>query len=220
MAAAGGAYFSVDGEHVGMTLDVTVPDPPALRGPQPRGEYDGIDSPSETDDDFRREEVATILAAGAWHDAFEEWASQTSLVEAEFDLVREHDLIDDFDFYWDPASDEVGYRAPTLPNAVTVEHARRDDDIDPGEVDNELDTLGRVVSEMLENDYLLRDEETFGFFSDTGEEREFDPDDRHDRSEENAVPGAEEPLGSESPAETDVGDTDDVTDDSDPGNTR
>jgi hypothetical protein len=60
----------------------------------------------------------------------------------------------------------VGYRAPTLP-----EDEREAFD-DPDGIEAEIDSLGRVVSEVLENDHLLRDEDEFGFFADeaTGEE--------------------------------------------------
>ncbi|MDG5775038.1 hypothetical protein VB773_16325 [Haloarculaceae archaeon H-GB2-1] len=143
-----------------MVLDVPVPDPPSLSGPQTRGDYEAYGGPLDTEDDYRREEVETILQDGAWRDAFEEWAGDTGMIAAEFEIVAALDLVDQFDFYWDPASDEVGYRAPELPP-----DAREDVD-DPQNVDLELDSLGRTVSEMLENDYLLRDDETFGFFDD------------------------------------------------------
>lgn len=166
-----------------MALDVPVPDPPSLHGPQPRGEYSAIDTPvEEPEDDYRRDEVAEILEAGAWNDAFEEWTAQTGLVRSDFDLVVEHDLIDEFDFYWDPATDEVGYRAPTLPADLSADLTVGDVD----EIESELDLLGRVVSEVLENDYLLRDEETFGFFDDEATEDEFD--------RERATMPAEEPT--------------------------
>ncbi|MFC6975391.1 hypothetical protein ACFQL1_13210 [Halomicroarcula sp. GCM10025709] len=157
-----------------MALDVTVPDPPSLSGPQPRDDYDGIDAPEEEpEDDYRREEIAEVLADGAWADGFEEWTTQTGLTETEFDVIREHGLLAGLDFYWDPASGEVGYRAPTLSAAARGAIDRADAD----EIDSELDTLGRVVSETLENDYLVRNEETFGFFADEADEASFDYDD-------------------------------------------
>ncbi|MDG5775210.1 hypothetical protein VB773_20485 [Haloarculaceae archaeon H-GB2-1] len=154
-----------------MVLDVSIPDSPSLHGPQPRGEYEAIDNPvSDPEDDYRREEIETILASGAWNDAFEEWAAQTGLTAATFEVVVEYDLIDDFDFYWDATTDEVGYQSPTIPQAAR-------DVLDTevvDEIESELDTLGRVVSEMLENDYLLRDDETFGFFADDTSENTYE----------------------------------------------
>ncbi|MFB6170470.1 MAG: hypothetical protein ABEJ06_04910 [Haloarculaceae archaeon] len=149
-----------------MALDVEVPDPPSLRAPQQRGAYEAIDmTDQEPEDDYRHEELETFLREGAWQDAFEQWAEETYLTASEFETLRERELFDRFDFYWDPAADEVGYRAPTL--AAEGEPAFDD----PNGVEAELDTLGRIVSEVLENDYLLRDEETFGFFTEeyTGE---------------------------------------------------
>lgn len=151
-----------------MALDVEVPDPPSLSGPQTRGEYEAIGAPDEeVEDDYRREELETFLAEGAWGDAFEEWAAHTELGEVEFAHV-DWSVIDGFDFYWDPNTDEVGYRAPTLPDDVRDGVSTEDADL----IDAELDSLGRVVTETLENDYLLRDDETWGFFDEeyTGED--------------------------------------------------
>jgi hypothetical protein len=159
-----------------MSLDVEPPDPPALRGPQSRGEYDAIDmTEQEVTDDYRREEVAAVLEDGAWADAFEEWSEHTYLSAAEFETARERGLVEQFDFYWDPATDEVGYRSPTVPEWS------RDAFEDPGGVAAELDALGRVVSEVLENDYLRRDENDFGFFDD-GTEAGADEDRSRDQS--------------------------------------
>ena len=151
----------------GMVLDVEVPDPPSLRGPQSRGAYEAIDMTDQVPtDDYRREELEGALQEGAWQDAFEEWAAHTLLVDAEFERIVELGVIDRFDFYWDPATEEVGYRAPALNGE------EREAFDDPDGVDAELDSLGRVVSESLEDDYLVRDETEFGFFAEeyTGEE--------------------------------------------------
>jgi hypothetical protein len=141
-----------------MSLDVAVPDPPSLRGPRTRGEYEAIDAPADESesggDDYRREDLAGILAEGAWPDAFEEWAAGTTLSEEEFETVQSLELVD-----------EAGYRPPELSGEASEAFD------DPDGVEAELDTLGRILTEVLENDYLLRDEETFGFFADdyTGE---------------------------------------------------
>lgn len=152
-----------------MVLDVEAPDPPSLRGPQPRGEYEAVDvTDEEATDDYRREELAAVLREGAWQYAFEEWAEHTLLTDAEFRTVAELGLVERFDLYWDPTTDDVGYRPPTL------SEEEREAFEDPSGIEAELDSLGRVVSETLENDYLLRDEEEFGFFADdyTGEDVE------------------------------------------------
>jgi len=146
-----------------MALDVQPPDPPSLTGPQSRDKYDTIDAGAdEVGDDYRREELEPILADGAWADGFEEWAASTDLVDSEFDLLVRHGLFDQLDFYWDPASDEVGYHVRSPDD--DAREALGSDDAD--DIESELDSLARIVSETLENDYLLRDENPFGFFSD------------------------------------------------------
>ncbi|WP_276270711.1 hypothetical protein [Haloarcula litorea] len=157
-----------------MALDVPVPDPPALDGPQSRDAYQSVDAPeADPGDDYRREELAEVLAAGGWYDAFDEWAAHTALTEAEFEVVTDADLIQGFDFYWDPSTDDVGYQSPTLPDDVRADLGTGDAD----EIETELDDLGRVVTETLENDYLQRDDETFGFFADDAPEETFDYED-------------------------------------------
>ena len=144
-----------------MSLDVEVPDPPALRGPQSRGEYDAIDMTDERpEDDYRRGEVENFLREGAWQDAFEAWAEATFMSEAEFEAVLRLGLLQGYDFFWDPATGDVGYRAPRVPDDAREQLGEGDAE----GVDEELDSLGRIVTEVLENDYLLREDETFGFF--------------------------------------------------------
>lgn len=158
-----------------MSLDVEIPDPPTLDGPQPRGDYEslGVADP-DLQDDYRCEEIEAILEDGAWEEAFGEWADTTTLSDEEFRPVVALGLIDQFDFYWDPATDDVGYVAPAIP--VDERDAFETGDFDL--VEAELDALGRVVTEVFENDYLLRDDdaEPFGFFADdyTGEEPDED----------------------------------------------
>ncbi|MDS0474271.1 hypothetical protein [Natrinema sp. 1APR25-10V2] len=146
-----------------MTLDVETPEPPTLRGPQDPGDYDAVDEPDErTGDSTRRENLADFLEAGAWEDAFDEWAADTYMNESEFRAVRELGLLEELDFYWNPSAEDVGYRVPTVPEDLTTQY----DDIDEGEVEDvqdELAELGRTVSEVLENDYIHRDGEEFGY---------------------------------------------------------
>ena len=151
-----------------MGLDVDVPDPPSLRGPQGRGEYDAVDTDEDgPGDDYRRETIRPALRDGAWRDAVEEWADSTYLSAEEFATVDRLGLFEEFDFYWDPADDEVGYRAPTVPDADPEPFPDRGAD----GVDEALDALGRAVSEMLESDYLRHDEtdEESDFFAEEAE---------------------------------------------------
>lgn len=148
-----------------MTLDVEIPDPPSLRGPQYRGHYEAVDMTDQVpEDDYRRGALETFLEEGAWQDAFEAWADDADITAAEFRRLEADDVFEEFDFYWNPETDDVGYKAPTVPDDARGAFDRPDD------VEGELDTLGRVVTEVLENDYLLRDDETFGFFADDVEE--------------------------------------------------
>jgi hypothetical protein len=149
-----------------MALDVETPDPPRLDDPLDPGDYEALDEPAEwTGDDYRREELAGFLRDGAWQDAFEEWSEHTQLTEAEFEAVVDLGLIPQFDFYWNPAAEDVGYRAPTLPDPLPAPYDDRFDTADRDAVDAELDDLGRVASEVLETDYIHRNGGEFGFFS-------------------------------------------------------
>ena len=146
-----------------MPLDVETPDPPRLQGPQDPGDYDAVDElEEETGDTYRREELADLLEQGAWEDAFYEWGDQTYLTETQFQTVREAGLFEEFDFYWNPTDDDVGYRAPTLPDDLTGSDGPLDRS-DVEDIEEELDALGRTVSEALENDYIHRDGDEFGY---------------------------------------------------------
>ncbi|MDY7081520.1 MAG: hypothetical protein SXQ77_03725 [Halobacteria archaeon] len=104
-----------------MTLNVELPEPPSLSGSQSRGDYDAIDmTDEEIGDDYRREEIEVILEDGAWQDAFEDWQEETYMSEEEFEKVVELGLIDEFDIYWKPATDQTGYRAPSLSTPSVV----------------------------------------------------------------------------------------------------
>ncbi|MFC7070789.1 hypothetical protein [Halobaculum lipolyticum] len=152
-----------------MALDVTVPDPPSLRGPQSRGAYEslGTEEPEPTDD-YRRDVVRVALREGAWRDAFAEWTDHTYLAAAEFETAVGLGLFEAFDFYWDPAGEDVGYRAPTVPD----DERDRFPDGGANGIDEELDALGRTVSAVLERDYLDgEDDAEFDFFAED-EERE------------------------------------------------
>ncbi|WP_226040760.1 hypothetical protein [Natrinema sp. DC36] len=146
-----------------MTLDVEVPDPPRLRGPQNPGDYDAVDEPEErTGNDTRREDLADFLDAGAWEDAFDEWSADTYLTEDEFRAVLEGGLFAELDFYWNQSAEDVGYRTPTVPDELVATHDGLDQS-DIADLEEALDSLGRTVSEVLENDYIHRDGEEFGY---------------------------------------------------------
>ena len=147
-----------------MTLDVERPDPPRLSGPGDPGDYEAVEEPTEwTGDDAPREALAEMLAAGAWEDAFEEWRRETALSVEQFRTARELELFQRLDFHYNPNAEDVGYRVPSLPEGP---EALADAGLDKGdarEIEGELDDLGRIVSEVLENDYIHRSSEEFGY---------------------------------------------------------
>jgi hypothetical protein len=145
-----------------MTLDVARPDPPRLSGPSDPGDYDAVEEPAEwTGEDAPRAALAEMLSAGAWADAFEEWREVTTLSDDQFRTVRELGLIERFDFLWNPAAEDVGYLVPPVPSArPDGEPLDRDE---RQEMAEELDELGRIVSDVLEGDYVHRSAEEFGY---------------------------------------------------------
>jgi len=146
-----------------MPLDVEVPDPPALHGPQDPGDYDAVDElDEETGGNYRREELAALLDQGAWETAFTEWAEHTYLTAAQFRVVRDAGLIEDIDLYWNPDDEDVGFRAPSVPDGLAGADGPFDRN-NVGDVEEALDELGRTVSESLENDYIHRDGDEFGY---------------------------------------------------------
>lgn len=51
-------------------------------------------------DDYRREELEQFLHEGAWDQAFTQWATDTGVDEAEFAIIQDLGLIQQFDFFW------------------------------------------------------------------------------------------------------------------------
>ena len=136
-----------------MSLDVDTPGPPELEGLNPN-EYE--DTQVVGDTDYRREELETFLREGAWETAFRQWAEGTSMTEADFRIVRDLALLEQFDFFWDSHADRVGYHAPGLPEDW------KERDIHP-EVDSwetvsainaGLTELGQVVCDVLKEEYV------------------------------------------------------------------
>ncbi|PSP94271.1 hypothetical protein BRC78_01530 [Halobacteriales archaeon QH_8_68_33] len=95
-----------------MPLDVESPPPPELEPQVDAEEYDDVNVEVS---DYRRDELAEFLADGAWEQAFGEWATDTSMDEPTYEVVRELGLLDRFDFFWDDFANRVGYHAPGIP---------------------------------------------------------------------------------------------------------
>jgi hypothetical protein len=136
-----------------MALDFDPPDPPELQAIDPN-EYE--DAQVAEDADYRREELSTFLEAGAWEEAFEEWAADTPMDRTAFAIVEDLDLVEHFDFFWDSYAERVGYHAPGIPEDW------KQRDLHPdlqswgtvSAINAGLTELGQVVCDVLKDDYV------------------------------------------------------------------
>ena len=136
-----------------MALDVDPPDPPRLEETDPN-QYEDAEVVGDTD--YKREEIETLLAEGAWEQAFEEWAAEAGVDERTFGIMLDLELFDRYDFFWDAFADRVGYHAPGLPE----DWKKRD--VHPGleswetvsGINAALAELGDTVSRTLKADYI------------------------------------------------------------------
>ncbi|MBX0294007.1 hypothetical protein [Haloarcula nitratireducens] len=136
-----------------MTLDVATPDRPELESAMSAEDYEDV---TVEGDEYRREELAEALDDGAWAQAFESWAAETNLDEADWDVVTDLDLVEEFDFFWDSFAGRVGYHAPGLPENWRERNIHPD--IESWEtvssINASLTELGQVVCDVLADDYL------------------------------------------------------------------
>jgi hypothetical protein len=136
-----------------MALDVQPPEPPELAEIDPN-QYDDAEVVGETD--YRRTELAEFLHAGAWREAFDEWKVHSDLGDAEWQVIEDLDMIQQFDFFWDDFADRVGYHAPGLPEDW------RERDLHPelvswgmvSGINAGMTELGQVVSRVLKEEYI------------------------------------------------------------------
>ncbi|PSP79990.1 hypothetical protein BRC88_07725 [Halobacteriales archaeon QS_4_69_225] len=136
-----------------MALDVDPPDPPRLEETDPN-QYEDAEVVGDTD--YRREEIETLLAEGAWEQAFERWAADAGVDERTFEIMLDLELFDRYDFFWDAFADRVGYHAPGLPEDW------KERDVHPGlesweavsGINAALAELGDTVSRTLKADYI------------------------------------------------------------------
>ncbi|MFT4948596.1 MAG: hypothetical protein ACI9CA_000718 [Natronomonas sp.] len=136
-----------------MPLDIAVPDPPELEAMDP-SEYEDAEVVGDTD--YRREEIESFLREGAWAAAFDEWAADSSMTEEDFAIVRDLDLLERFDFFWDSHADRVGYHAPGLPEDWKERgiHPEIDSWGTVSAINAGLTELGQVVCEVLKAEYI------------------------------------------------------------------
>jgi hypothetical protein len=136
-----------------MTLDVEAPTPPELETDTDASEYDDVDVDTS---EYRREELDTFLQEGAWEQAFDEWADDTDLDEAQFSVVLDLGLIGQFDFFWDDFAQRVGYHAPGLPEDWRERELHPDleswDTVSG--INAAMAELGRTVSDTLKADFV------------------------------------------------------------------
>lgn len=156
-----------------MGLDVDTPDPPQLSNRGVPSEFEEVEAVGGAGD-LRREELDSILASGAWSEAFEEWAAYTDLTEEEFQVVRDLGLIEGLDVFWDPSETRLRSAPLDIPDdwADRTDVTPADREALRSKLELELGELGQTVVEMLEDGYiewgseetadLVWSEETFG----------------------------------------------------------
>jgi len=136
-----------------MSLDVEVPEPPELEGMDPN-EYEDAEIVGDTD--YRRDDLEAYLRDGAWEHAFEEWAADADIDEAEFAIITDLGLLRQFDFFWDSFAERVGYHAPGIPE--DWKEREYHPDIDSWEtvsgINAGLTELGQIVCDVLKDEYI------------------------------------------------------------------
>ena len=136
-----------------MALDVDAPDPPTLEETDPN-QYEDAEVVGATD--YKRDELETLLAEGAWAQAFEVWAAETDLDEAAFGIMEDLEMFQRFDFFWDAFADRVGYHAPGLPEDWQEReiHPELSSWETVSGINAGLAELGDTVSRTLKADYV------------------------------------------------------------------
>jgi hypothetical protein len=136
-----------------MTLDVETPQPPELESQVDVEEYDDVNVEVS---DYRREELAEFLDAGAWEQAWDLWAAETPMDEATYDVVRDLELLARFDFFWDDFANRVGYHAPGIPEDWREReiHPELDSWERVSTINAGLTELGQTVCDVLKAEYI------------------------------------------------------------------
>jgi len=136
-----------------MGLDVPEPEPPDLQPNMNVDEYEDVDVQGE---EYRREDLQELLEAGAWSDAFGQWATHTDMDEADFAIVEDLGLFAEFDFFWDDFADRVGYHAPGLPEDWRTRDIHPDLDSwgTVSSINAGLTEFGQIVCEVLKSEYI------------------------------------------------------------------
>jgi len=136
-----------------MALDIKLPDPPEPTDIDPN-EYDDAEIVGDTD--YYRDEIRDLLAAGAWADAFEEWAKTTDVTAGDWAIVEDLSMLEAFDFFWDDFADRVGYHAPGIPEDWKERdlHPELDSWETVSSINAGLTELGQIVCDILKEEYI------------------------------------------------------------------
>lgn len=136
-----------------MTVDIAQPDPPELEAFDPN-EYEDADVVGETD--YRREELETFLADGAWERAFEQWVEDVDPHQETFEIMCDLDMFGRFDFFWDSHADRVGYHAPGIPEDWKEREYHPDIDSwhTVSSINASLTELGQLICDVLKDEYI------------------------------------------------------------------
>jgi hypothetical protein len=136
-----------------MALSVDTPAPPELEDIDPN-EYEDAEVIGETD--YRREELESLLEAGAWEEAFGQWAATTDLDEASYGVVTDLGLLGRYDFFWDAFAERVGYHAPGIPEDWKERdyHPELDSWGTVSGINAALTELGQTVCDVLKDEYI------------------------------------------------------------------
>jgi hypothetical protein len=136
-----------------MAADIARPDPPELEAFDPN-EYEDAEVVGETD--YRREELETFLADGAWERAFEQWVEEVDPEEETFEIMCDLGMFGRFDFFWDSHADRVGYHAPGIPEDWKEReyHPEIDSWHTVSSINASLTELGQLVCDVLKDEYI------------------------------------------------------------------
>jgi hypothetical protein len=137
-----------------MGLDVATPDPPELEPELDAEQYDDVEVVGDAD--YRREELQAFLEAGAWAEAFEQWAAGADMTEPSFEVAVDLGLFEEFDFFWDDFAGRVGYHAPGIPEDWQERDVHPDVDSwnTVSSINAGLTEFGQLVCEVLGEKYV------------------------------------------------------------------
>jgi hypothetical protein len=134
-------------------MDVEQPDPPELEAFNPN-EYEDAEVVGETD--YRREELEQFLADGAWDRAFRQWSADVEVDNEVFAIMRDLEMFQRFDFFWDSHADRVGYHAPGIPEDWNEREYHPDINSwhTVSTINASLTELGQLVCDILKDEYI------------------------------------------------------------------